>query len=712
MQPTNLTSINFDDIKSSIKSYLRTRTEFTDYDFDGSALSYLIDILAYNTYYSAFTANMLINESFIHSATMRSNIAAIAKMLNYVPKSRTSAKVCIKLTIPKATLCPDTTYPLSVTLDRGPVLAAKSFVFNTLTERTVQVDSLGVAVFDKMLLYEGTLVDFEYTVDTFRRQRFVIPNSDVDIDTLQVFVKPNAQSTSIDSYIESTNITDVDSTSRIYHINEGPDLRYEIFFGDGTIGRKLKDGEIIILRYAVSSGEAANDVLNATYVGRLVDSCGHEYDADEIDIEILGKSQEGSERESVESIKYNAPRFFAAQNRAVTTTDYETLVRKVYPNTTAAVAYGGENLKPAVYGKVFISLATVSGQKLNDTIKDEISKGMQKYTVGALEVVVKDPIYLYIIARIFVTFDQNKTSLTNAQIQNKAIEAAEQFAKQSNLNNFSGIFSTTKLIKAVSLADPSIDGVSTQTLLLKYIETNPNIVDSHQVLFGTELLDSAPSQKNVACDKEGVIQGGPLYVDSDPDKPLFFTDDGKGKIYLYYDDGGNKVVVEPNFGTVNYKTGEVNVGPVNIVGDGNNVPQLLDPDADTEGLTTIPGPGADGGGVGDGGGGGEGAGGDDTGTGGGGGGGSNNFGIGSNPLSIPVVAIPANSSTILPTTPGTIMAFPTVDITVAPITATPPPTIPLNNINPGQFITPPPVVIIPPKTADFITPGVDIKGCF
>jgi hypothetical protein len=401
MQPTNLTSLNFEDVKASIKSYLRTRTEFTDYEFEGSALSYLIDILAYNTYYSSFTANMLINESFIQSATLRSNIASLAKTLGYIPKSETASKVCIKLEV-QTTVCSDGEYPGYVTLKPGPVLASGSFAFNLITERTAIVDNLGKAVFENMLLHEGTLLETEYIVDTFRRQRYVIPNENVDIDTVKITVKPNAQSTFIDSYNRSTDITTLDSTSRIYYINEGPDMRYEVFFGDGTIGRKLQDGEVITITYVATNAELANDITSLAYVGQLEDSCGTIYDTDAIDITLLERSQFGSERESVESIKYNATRFYAAQNRAVTTKDHETLVRKVYPNTAAATAYGGENLSPPVYGKVYIALRTTTGNKLNDATKADISKQMKRYTVGSLETVIVDPEYLYVNASIFL----------------------------------------------------------------------------------------------------------------------------------------------------------------------------------------------------------------------------------------------------------------------------------------------------------------------
>lgn len=685
MLPTNLTSLEFDDIKSSIKSYLKTRSEFTDYDFEGSALTYLIDTLSYNTYYTAFTANMLVNESFIQSASIRSNIASIAKLLGYTPRSVTASRAEIDMHINTS---PDTNglYPTYVEIQAGPVVYAGGFSFNLLSSVIVPVTSTtGVADAKKLTLYEGTLVTYEYTVDTFQRQRFVLPNENVDTSTLQVYVLPNKSSTARDIYTKAEDPTVLNGTSRIYWLSEGTDYRYEVIFGDGIIGRKLQDGEIIIFKYIVSTGNQANDIVSYSFGGVLKDSEGNQLSSADVDIELVSSSRCGSDRETVESIKYNAPRYYAAQGRAVTATDYETLVKQVYRDTDTATAFGGEKLTPPVWGRVYIALRTTSGVKLNDATKDEIAKKMQKYTVGALETVIIDPDYLYIVIRMFLTYDPNKTSLNASDIYAKAQKAVTDFAAQSGLNNFGGSFSSAKLIRAVSLADPSVEGVSLQNILLKYVETPANTRNIHQVKFGTELLDSGPSNSSLVCDKESILQGGPFITDDRPDVYQYFTDDGKGNLVSYILDSGGKTITNDNFGTVDYSTGALAVGPVNIIGDGNNSPTPVVDGDDTTGLTTVtPGAGAGGGG-----------GGSAAGTGAGAGsgaGGTTTYIVPNVGLSVPVIAIPSNSSTLLPSTPGTLLDIAIPDITIAIVGTTPPPTMPLNNINPGLYITAPSIV--------------------
>ena len=671
MQPNNLTALNYDDVKASIKTYLRTRDEFSDYDFEGSTLSYLIDILAYNTYYSAFTANMLINEAFIQSATTRGTIAQLAKLVNYVPQSITSAKTCVKLTL-QTRQC-NNEWPRFATLQEGAVLAGNGFVFHTLSDVTVPVDNFGVAIWDNLVLYEGSAVDYEYTVDTFERQRYLIPNEDADISTLRVSVRPNEQSTQVDTYNRVDIITELDNTSRIYYINESEDMRYEVFFGDGVIGRGLSDGEVVTLEYLVSNGEDANDIREFTFVGEVEDSCPEIYAGTEIVVEVKETSQSGAPRETVESIKYTAPRYYATQNRAVTTRDYETLVKKVYGNTDSAVAYGGDKLSPPVYGKVFIALKTKTGTALNNATKAEIAKNLQKYSMAAIETNIVDPDELFVTTKIFTTYDPNKTALVNSEIQAKIDDALAEYADQTGLNNFGGSYQNSALVRAVSLADPSIQAVSVQTTVLKYIKPVTNLTNEEVVEFGIPLFDSKPSQtvtdgdgNEIECKKEPVILGGPYYPGDDPGVPYFFEDDGSGGIYTFYKDGNTKKITNTKFGTINYDTGKVTIGPVAIVGDGGNVPTA----------TGAAGSGTPGAGLGAGG---------DTVTGPDG----TPWQSSDLQLNVPVMAIPANGYAISPTTPGTIVVFPQPPVTVSIIGTPLPPQIPLNSFDPGDYTTVP-----------------------
>ena len=368
MQPNNLTALDFEDIKASIKSYLRTREEFTDYDFDGSSLSYIIDLLAYNTYYTSFNANMALNEAFLPSSTIRDNVVNIAKLMNYTPNSITAAKACVKLTIQTTAI--NGVYPSSITLKKGPVATGGNYIWNILSDRTTNVDlTTGQAVFDKMLIYEGNILNYSYIVNTFAKQVYAIPSGNVDTSTLVVRVRPNESSTASDLYNITDNITSVTSTTRVYFMHEGEDMRYEIRFGDDSIGRALKDGEVIDLEYLVTSGAEANQVKNFSFVGRLTDSNSATYSASMLILTTIDNSQQGEAAETIESIKYNAPRYLSSQNRAVTAQDYAVLTKKLYENAQAVVAYGGDILNPPIYGKVYIAILTKTGSELNAATK-------------------------------------------------------------------------------------------------------------------------------------------------------------------------------------------------------------------------------------------------------------------------------------------------------------------------------------------------------
>ena len=311
MQPNNLTALDFEDVKASIKSYLRTRDEFSDYDFEGSALSYLVDTLAYNTYYTAFNANMAMNEAFLPSATVRDNVVNIAKLLNYVPRSILAAKACLTFSV--QTQQTNGAYPSTVTLAKGPVASGGNFIWNILASRTAEVNTTtGVALFDNVEVKEGSVINYEYIVNTFQTQNFIVPSEDVDINTLTVSVKANETSTTSDLYNKVDTVTNLTATTRVYFLSEGEDQRYEIRFGDDSVGRKLSDGEVIALEYLVTSGADANDVQKFAFTSALQDNNGNGYTQSTITVTTMDKSQLGAAAESVESIKYNAPRYYSA----------------------------------------------------------------------------------------------------------------------------------------------------------------------------------------------------------------------------------------------------------------------------------------------------------------------------------------------------------------------------------------------------------------
>lgn len=664
MQPNNLTALDFEDIKSSIKSYLRTRTEFSDYDFDGSALSYLVDMLAYNTYYTSFNANMALNEAFLPSSTVRDNVVNIAKLLNYVPRSVNSSKACLKLTVQTSLL--NGSYPSTITLRKGPVATGGNYVWNILQDRTVVVNpTTGEGVFDNMLVYEGSVVNYSYIVNTFARQTYIIPSEDADISTLRVSVKSNESSTTSDSYSLAETVTGLASTSRAFFLSEGEDMRYEVKFGDDSVGRALKDGEVVNFEYLVTSGASANNVQAFSFTGRLFDNNGTAYSLSSGVLVTKDKSQLGDFAETVESIKYNAPRYYSAQYRAVTAQDYAVITKNIYDNTDSVVAYGGDILNPPVYGKVYIAIKTKTGSLLNDASKKDISNDLRKYAMASIDPIIVDPDNIYVYSKIFALYDTGCGSNTT-EISSDIQISVGQWASQTQINNFNSTFKSQELEKAILLSNSCISDVSLQTVILKYINPTSGQTNTYCVSTGSNLYDSAPgSDGSDGCKKEPVILSGTFRTADRPGIDQQFEDDGYGNLRTFYNTGTKKVYTNNAAGTVNYETGEICFGPINLIGAGVNI--IADVNLNISDTVS---------------------------------------GIGSvvdgtdlpSDISIPVLFIPANNTTIPATTPGTIINVVTPEITVSPIGTTPPPTIPLNSLTPSVFNQTPTLVEITPIT--------------
>ena len=675
MQPNNLTALDFEDIKASIKSYLRTRNEFTDYDFDGSSLSYLIDTLAYNSYYTAFNANMAMNEAFLPSATVRDNVVNVAKLLNYVPRSITSSRGCLKLDV--QTTQTAGAYPSSVTLRKGAVASGGNYIFNILQDITSSVNTTtGIATFDNVMIMEGSVVTFQYVVNTFATQVYKVPSEDADISTLSVRVKPNESSTTSDLYSLTDTITDLTGTTRAYFLSEGEDMRYEVKFGDDTAGRALKDGEVVLLEYLVTSGSEANEITNFSFIGQVADNTGTVYTGSSIALTVKDKSQLGAAAETLESIKYNAPRYYSAQYRAVTAQDYALITKKVYSNADSVVAYGGDALNPPIYGKVYISIKTKTGSLLNDATKKTIAADLRKYAMASIDPVVIDPEDMYLYLKVFAQYDPGTASNTS-DIKTNVQNGINDWASQSQINNFNSTFRAQAFEKAVTLSDNSISDVSLQLSILKYIKPNTNQTNTYCISTGSELYDSAPSNSDgTTCKKEPVLLSGPFRTADRPGIDQQFEDDGFGNLRTYYNTGNKKVYTNNAAGTVNYITGQICFGPINIIGAGIDTPpsgsvSITDT---TTGVGTI----VD----------------------------ANQLPTG---LQIPVLFIPAHVATIPAATPGTIINIISPEVTVVPVGTTPPPTIPLNSLTPSVFNTVPTTITV----ADITNSGdLTTSSCF
>ena len=641
--PSQLTSLDFFEIKESIKSYLRTRKEFTDYDFEGSAASYLIDILAYNTYYTAFNANMALNEAFLETATVRDNIVRIAKQLNYTPRSIKAPRACVTIRVQTQPSLNGTTFPEFCTLKAGDVFIARNFndtyTFCVTRDLQTTVDSAtGIAVFDPVLVYQGNLLKFNYTVDYTKKQDYVIPTENVDTELVYVDISPNAQSQEIDTYNLAKNVTTLNSTSRVYYLEETDDLRYRLVFGDGVLGRKLIDGEFIRLSYVTTFGEEANGCKDFAFVGTIRDSDGRAIAPSNIEIVTRESAADGEQRESALSVKFRAPKSFSTQNRAVTEGDYEHVVSEIYPQAASVTAYGGEKLNPPIYGKVFVAIRPKTGNKLNETTKAKIKNDLKRYTVASIDPVIIDPTTFYIIPKSYVYYDGNNTNKSGAQLGSDVLRNVDQFNKNGQNNRFGGRIDTSKYNSMLDNSDPAISGSVTQMTIGQNLDQFEfGNVFTQCLDFGNPLYnpgdyagkpdtdgqdcstdsDCPEGQvcRNGKCVDEGdsgtcapsfsVVKSGTFYAtgysedlvnltlsgagtnavspvvstntitgDNQVLVPVNIRDDGKGNLLLVTKRDEVEVTLNNSVGSVDYSKGQVCVGPIAIQGTPDDTTRL------------------------------------------------------------------------------------------------------------------------------------------
>jgi hypothetical protein len=382
MSLVNFTSLDFDQIKTSIQDYLRANSNFTDYDFEGSNLSVLIDMLAYNTYIASYNANMVSNEVFIDSATLRENVVSLARNIGYVPRSRKSSKATISFFVDVI----DSTIK-TITLKRGSVCNTNNFngsgfVFSILNDITVPVIN-GTAFFESIDVYEGSFTKENFTVDpNNKNQRFIIENRGVDTSSIEVLIRDTENSSSVKKFINSSSILDINSTSRVFFLQEIEDERYELIFGDGIFGEKLTENNYIDVSYLICNGSSANGCSLFNFVGILIDDKQRTVNQNVSLITTNNSSSSGSEIESINSIRNFAPRSYSSQNRAVTASDYEIIIPKIYDEAESVVAYGGEELNPPQYGKVFVVIKPLYSSFLSNSLKDNIKNELRKYSVA------------------------------------------------------------------------------------------------------------------------------------------------------------------------------------------------------------------------------------------------------------------------------------------------------------------------------------------
>ena len=627
--PSELTSLDFFEIKESIRSYLRTRTEFTDYDFEGSAASYLLDILAYNTYYTAFNANMSLNEAFLETSTVRDNIVKVAKQLNYTPRSIKSPKAFVTVSIQTLVGANGLTYPEQVTINKGDSFSAENnfddYIFTILNQVQAPVDqSTGIATFKCLAAYQGNLLTYSFIVNNTKKQEYIIPSEDVDTERMIVYVSPSVQSSEIDIYNRATSSVNLDSNSRIYFLEEVDDLRYKVIFGDGVLGRQLVDGEFVKIDYVRTIGKEANGARDFTFIGTAVDSEGRIIGNNNITVVTENQAADGEDRETPVSIKYNAPRLYTTQNRAVTERDFENLVRQIYPQSRSVVAYGGEKLSPPVYGKVYVAVRPKTGSKLNETTKTRIKNELKDYSIGAIDPIIIDPKTLYVIPKSYVYYNGNDTNLSSNDLRTKVLKNVDDYNSNNAANRFNNRFEGSKYAGVVDNADPAISGSTTQLTLGQNLDTFQfgqvfnQCLDFNNPLFRPGDFAGTPEDSNGMGDGGGmgdtckptfsVVKSGTFYATGYTESllnnanltsgvvqvdtatlssteaqtlvPVNLRDDGAGNMMLVTVRDEAEVVLNNNVGSVNYATGEVCVGPLNVAltpDNTNRIPVVVYP---------------------------------------------------------------------------------------------------------------------------------------
>ena len=460
MPLVNFSNLDFDEVKTSLKDYLRSNSNFTDYDFEGSNLSSILDVLAYNTYITSYNANMVSNEVFIDSATLRENVVALARNIGYNPRSRKASTATISFFVDLTDVTPA---PATLTLSKGPVAAtsgsigANSYMFSILEDITVPVstDSAGNASanFDNIKVSEGTLVTNAFTFTSVNpNQKFILQNTGIDTSLMTVTVKGNAFETTGTKYSAQDSLFDITKDSKVYFLQEVEDERYELFFGDNIFGKKLEEGNYITAEYIVCDGAGANGITNFTFAGKLSYIRNSQSYSVSTGVSLLTtdlKSSGGETIESVESIKRFAPRIYSSQNRAVSASDYETLIpNKIYTETESISVFGGEEMIPPQYGKVFISIKPRTGDFLPNLIKENIKTKLKKYAVAGIIPEILDLKYLFIETNSNVYYNVN-LARNVAAVSTLVKSNIDKYADSSELNKYGARFKYSKFLKII-----------------------------------------------------------------------------------------------------------------------------------------------------------------------------------------------------------------------------------------------------------------------
>jgi len=554
---TKFTNLDFDQIKTSIKDYLRANSTFTDFDFEGSNFSVLIDTLAYNTYITSFNSNMIVNESFLDSATLRENVVSLARNIGYVPRSRTAAKAQVSFNMSIGANTP------TATLQAGLVCVGtvdnSSYIFSIPDNISTNIVG-GVASFNEIDVYQGTFLTKQFTVDGSLDQRFILSNSYIDTSTISVYVKGVNDSGLGVEYSLVDNILNVDSTSQIYLIQEVQDEKYELLFGDGLIGKKLENNAVVTVTYIVTDGKEGNGASSFSFSGSIKNAGGSPITSNNVvSITTDQSSQNGSDIETVDSIKYFAPRIYSSQYRAVTARDYEAIIKKIYPETESVAIIGGEELDPPEFGTVTISIKPKNGTYVSDFLKSRILSQLKQYSISGINQKIIDLKVLYVEIDTSIYYNYSQVSAVES-LKTKVTNSLTNYSNSIDLNTFGGRFKYSKIAQVIDNTDTAITSNITKVRIRRDLKAFVNQFAQYELCFGNKFHINYSGYN---------IKSTGFKISSDPDT-VYLTDtpnsDGKTGIVSIVkpiSDGTIRSIVK-SAGTVNYLIGEIKLGTLNI----------------------------------------------------------------------------------------------------------------------------------------------------
>ena len=559
MSFSQFTNLDFKSIRSQIKDYLRANSNFTDFDFEGSNFSILIDILAYNSYITAFNTNMAVNEAFIDSATLRENVVSLAKNIGYVPRSKRAARAKISFFVDTSGLNSRT-----VTIRPGVValgaLEGGSYIFSITKPITTNVDSTGIAYFNNVDIFEGIFLTKTYQYNNSQpNQKFIIPNPNVDTSTIRVRVF----STTNEEYNAYTNIFDVDKDSKLFLLQEIEDEKYQIIFGDGIFGKKPLDGSSINISYVITNGRFGNGASGFTFSGILVDNNENTITKGISLLTTVQPAENGDDIESIESIKYLAPRVYSSQYRAVTANDYKGLIPYIYPNVESVIAYGGEETSPPEYGKVFISIKPRNGSFISQITKDDIKRKLKQYSIAGIKPEIIDLKYLFIELDINVYYNSSLISSID-DLKTQVMNTLLKYSNTSEVNNFAGRFKYSKIIGLIDETNNAITSNITKVKMRRDLQPILNKLASYEICFGNEFH----IRKTNFTDNRGYNIKSSGFTISGVENLIYMSDvpinDDIGTIFFFRFEQNTPFIVSKNAGRVQYKKGEILLNPVVI----------------------------------------------------------------------------------------------------------------------------------------------------